>query len=59
MDPQARAMNYSAMLIVAVLLLLAAAVPIWRHSRPWGYVPSVVIFLILVVLVALAIGGRL
>jgi hypothetical protein len=44
MDPQARAMNYSAILIVAVLLLLAAAVPIWRHSRPWGYVPSVVLF---------------
>lgn len=31
----------STMILIALLVLLAAALPIWKHSKVWGYTPSV------------------
>ena len=36
-------------LLIVLLLLLVGAVPAWPHSRGWGYGPSGLITLILVV----------
>jgi len=46
------------LLIVLVVLLLGAA-PTWPHSRNWGYGPSSVLGLVLVVVVLLVLTGNL
>ena len=49
----------SMILIVILVLLLLGAVPAWPHSRSWGYGPSGLLGLILVVILVLALTGRL
>lgn len=52
-------MSTSTILLIILLLLVIGAVPTWPHSRGWGYGPSGVLGLILLVLVIMAITGRL
>lgn len=49
----------SIILLVVLVLLLIGAFPAWPHSRKWGYGPSGVTGLIVVVLIVLLITGRL
>jgi hypothetical protein len=49
----------SLVLIVILVLLLLGAVPAWPHSRSWGYGPSGLLGLILVIILVLALTGRL
>jgi hypothetical protein len=46
-------------LIVLLVLMLLGSVPAWPHSRGWGYYPSGGLGLVLLVLVILALTGRL
>jgi hypothetical protein len=46
-------------LIVVLVLALLGAFPAWPHSRGWGYAPSGVVGLILVILVVMLLTGRL
>jgi uncharacterized protein DUF3309 len=46
-------------LIVLAVLMLLGAIPAWPHSRSWGYGPSGGLGLVIVVLVILALSGRL
>ncbi len=46
-------------LIVIIVLLLLGAVPAWPHSRKWGYGPSGGLGLVLLILLILALTGRL
>ena len=46
-------------LLVILLLLLLGAVPTWPHSRSWGYYPSGGLGLVLVIVVILALMGRI
>ena len=46
-------------LIVLLVLLLIGAVPSWPHSRSWGYYPSGLLGVILLVIIILALTGRL
>jgi hypothetical protein len=45
-------------LIVLVLILLGV-LPTWGHSRSWGYGPSGIVGLVVVVLIVMLIMGRL
>lgn len=49
----------STIVLVIVVLLLLGALPSWPHSRSWGYGPSGLLSLVLVVLVIMALTGRL
>jgi len=49
----------STLLILLLVLLLLAAVPAWPHSRGWGYRPSGLLTLLLLVVIVLALTGRL
>lgn len=49
----------STILIVALVLILVGALPTWPYSANWGYGPSGGLGLILLVLVILALTGRL
>jgi hypothetical protein len=42
-----------------LILLLIGVVPSWPHSRSWGYTPGGVIGLILVIVIVLALLGRI
>lgn len=46
------------LLVVAVLMLLGV-IPTWSHSRNWGYAPSGVVGLAVIVLLVLLLSGRL
>ncbi len=46
------------LLIVILLLLLLGAWPAWPYSRGWGYYPSGGLGLVLVVVLVLALMGR-
>jgi hypothetical protein len=46
-------------LFVVLILMLLGAIPTWPHSRSWGYAPSGTLGLVLIVLVILALSGRL
>jgi hypothetical protein len=48
----------STLLLVILVLLLVGAIPTWPHSRGWGYGPSGLIGLVLVVVLVLALANR-
>ena len=45
-------------LVVILILMLLGVFPAWPYSRGWGYGPSGVLGLILVVLLVFALLGR-
>ena len=49
----------STILLVILVLLLLGALPMWPYSSSWGYFPSGGLGLILVIIVILAVTGRL
>ncbi len=49
----------STILLVVLILLLLGALPTWPYSRNWGYYPSGGLGLIVVILLVLAVAGRL
>ncbi|WP_395449525.1 DUF3309 family protein [Aminobacter sp. UC22_36] len=51
-------MTISTLLIIILILILLGAVPAWPHSRGWGYGPSGIVGLLLVVLLVLMLMGR-
>ncbi len=46
-------------LLIIVIVLLIGVAPAWPHSRSWGYGPSGVLGIILIVLLALVLLGYL
>ncbi len=49
----------STIVIIVLVLLLVGVLPTWSHSANWGYAPSGGLGLVLLVLVVLALTGRL
>jgi Protein of unknown function (DUF3309) len=46
-------------LIIVVIILAIGSAPAWPYSRGWGYYPSGLLGLILLILIILALTGRL
>ena len=46
-------------LLVILVLLLVGTIPAWPHSTAWGYYPSGGIGLVLIIVLILALMGRL
>jgi hypothetical protein len=46
------------LLMVILLLVLIGAIPAWPYSRSWGYGPSGILLVLLVVLLVLSATGR-
>jgi hypothetical protein len=46
-------------LLILLVLLLLGAIPTWGWSRNWGYGPSGILGVILIVVVVLLLTGRL
>jgi hypothetical protein len=48
----------STILLIVLVLLLLGALPSWPHSRGWGYGPSGLLGILLVVVLAMALLER-
>jgi len=46
-------------LLIILILALVGAFPTWPHSRNWGYGPSGVTGLIVIILIIMLLTGRL
>lgn len=49
----------STILLIVLILLIIGAVPAWPYSRGWGYYPSGLLGIVLIVLIVLLLTGRL
>lgn len=52
-------MPISTIVIIILILVLVGAIPAWPHSRSWGYGPSGIVGVVLVVVLILLLMGRL
>jgi hypothetical protein len=52
-------MGLGTILLIVLILALVGVIPAWPHSRGWGYGPSCVVGLIVVVLIVLLLMGRI
>jgi uncharacterized protein DUF3309 len=52
-------MSLGTILLIVLVLVLLGAIPAWPYSRSWGYGPSGIVGLIVVVLLILLFTGRL
>jgi hypothetical protein len=51
-------MSIGTILLIVLVLVLIGAIPAWPYSRGWGYGPSGIVGLIVVVLVIMFLTGR-
>jgi hypothetical protein len=47
------------LLFVLLILAMIGLIPAWPYNRAWGYYPSGVAGLILIILIVMALSGRL
>jgi hypothetical protein len=52
-------MSVSMILLIILILILIGALPAWPHSRKWGYRPSGILGVLVVVLIILLLMGRI
>jgi len=52
-------MSTGAIIIIVLVLILIGALPAWRHSNSWGYFPSGIMGILLIILIILLLTGRL
>ena len=53
------AIMLSTILVVVLILILLGALPTWPYSAGWGYAPGGTVGLILVIVIILALLGRI
>jgi hypothetical protein len=47
------------LLLALLVVLLLGAVPAWPYSRRWGYYPSGLLGLVLLIVILLVVSGRI
>jgi hypothetical protein len=52
-------MSLGTILLIVLILILIGVIPAWPHARNWGYVPSGVVGLILIIVLVMFLMGRL
>ncbi|MBA3506858.1 MAG: DUF3309 domain-containing protein [Betaproteobacteria bacterium] len=52
-------MSIGTIILIVVVLILVGALPTWPHSKSWGYGPSGLLGVVLVVLLILLLMGRI
>jgi len=56
---QGKIMTIGTILLIVLVLILIGALPTWGHSRSWGYAPSGITGLLVVVLLIMLVTGRI
>ena len=52
-------MTLGTILVIILILILIGALPTWPYSRGWGYGPGGILRAILIVVLVLALLGRI
>jgi uncharacterized membrane-anchored protein len=52
-------MSLGTILLIVLLLMLVGVLPSWPHSRSWGYFPSGLLGLVVVIIIVMLLTGRL
>jgi hypothetical protein len=52
-------MSLGTILLIVVILALVGVLPVWPHARSWGYGPSGLVGVVLLILIILFVMGRL
>jgi len=52
-------MGLGTVLLIVLILILIGVIPSWPHSQGWGYAPSGIVGILVVVLLVLLLMGRL
>jgi hypothetical protein len=52
-------MTLGMVLLIVLVLVVLGVIPTWPHSRGWGYGPSGVVGLLVVVLIVMLVTGRI
>jgi Protein of unknown function (DUF3309) len=52
-------MSIGLILLIVLVLALVGVIPTWGHSRSWGYAPSGVVGLLVVILVVMLVTGNI
>ena len=52
-------MTLGTILLIVLVLALLGVIPTWPHSKGWGYAPSGVVGLLVVILIVLLVTGRI
>jgi hypothetical protein len=52
-------MGLGTILLIVLILMLVGVIPTWSHSRSWGYGPSGVLGLIVIILLVMVLTGRM
>ena len=57
--PWREQMTLGTILLIILILLLIGAIPNWGYSRGWGYGPSGIVGVLLVIVIILLLTNRL
>jgi hypothetical protein len=52
-------MSIGTILLIILILALLGVIPIWPHSRSWGYAPGGGVGLVVIILLILVFLGRI
>jgi hypothetical protein len=52
-------MSLGTILLIILILILVGVLPTWPHSTSWGYGPSGIVGVIVIIVVVLFLMGRL
>lgn len=52
-------MSLGTILLIILILLLLGVFPSWPHSRGWGYGPSGILGVVLVIVIVLLVTNRI
>jgi hypothetical protein len=52
-------MSLATILLIVVILMLVGVLPVWPHASSWGYGPSGIAGVVLLILIVLLVMGRL
>ena len=50
-------MSLGMILLIVLILVLVGALPAWPHSRSWGYGPSGVTGLLVLIVIVMVVAG--
>lgn len=52
-------MSLGTILLIVLILILIGVFPTWPHSTNWGYGPSGVLGLVVIIIIVMLVMGRL
>ena len=52
-------MSIGTIILIVLILMFIGVIPSWPHSRGWGYGPSGVLGLLVIIIIVLLLMGRI